>query len=484
MLRRCGFDTSTFTSTDRLLKQACTPDKHPRHTSSNGRDIPRNNRFKHLSANTTQHHTPDGGNHGINLAQQRDIASVVPCSRQNWQHRTLMTMVMVAMACTCIVPPRSMADPLVTTVPSHTQPLPDISAHEELDTARTQHIEALEERISSLEEQQNSILDEIAQRVTIGGYSVASYEDFDKPESSTFSGQLALTVSGHIHDRVRFFNEIDLGISDEDVEPIQSYVDLLMMKWINLRGGVLQIPFGKFNIDHFDPRRDLTDDPLLARRIVPTTWSDFGFSLFGLIPISPAFKTTYEVAIVNGLTDEFARPGALPDEGLREARPDFLNDNNSNKAIVGRTAFVFVDQYEFGFSGYRGNYDDASQNVITGFDADLEFKPRGTHAFEDFEFKAEYASFDIDNLTEPSRLWGFYTQVNYHFWPRVLDHTFLGRRFSHPTFTLVGRYGHARIDTTARTGDLKEDRYTVGLNYRPIEDFVVKTEYQVNIGGI
>ncbi|HIO69697.1 MAG TPA: bZIP transcription factor [Nitrospirales bacterium] len=409
--------------------------------------------------------------------------SIVTYTCQRWQHRTLMMAIMTIVS-VCLVPSSPMAASLDTTGESKTQQLPRPPANDTLRDQQEQRIEELQERVKSLEEQQSSILDEIAERVTIGGYGVVSYEDLDAPDSTSFNGTLALTLSGHIHDRIRFFNEIDLGISGEDVQPIQSYVDLLLMKGINLRGGVLQVPFGKFNIDHFDPRRDLTDDPLVARRVIPTNWSDFGISLFGLIPVSPSVKATYEVAIVNGLTDDFSRPGALPGEGLREARSNLLNDNNTNKAIVGRTTFVFVDQYEFGFSGYRGDYDDTSTNAITGFDADFEFKPRGTPVLEDFEFKAEYAYFDIEESIEPSSVSGFYTQVNYHFWPRTLDHTFLGRRFSNPTFTLVGRYGHANIDTTSRTGDLKEDRYTFGLNYRPFEDFVIKTEYQVNIGGI
>ena len=397
--------------------------------------------------------------------------------------KTLM-LVLGTIVSVCLAPPSPKAALLDTKDPSTIHQRPGLPKHAALYDRQEERIEELQERVNSLEEQQSSILDEIAQRVTLGGYGVVSYEDLDEPESSTFNGQFAVTISGHIHDRIRFFNEIDLGVSGEDVEPIQSYVDLLMMKSINLRGGILQIPFGKFNVDHFDPRRDLTDDPLVARRVIPTNWSDFGVSLFGLIPMSSTFKATYEVAVVNGLTDDFSRPGALPDEGLREARPGLVNDNNSNKAVVGRTAFVFVDQYELGVSGYSGKYDDQSENAITGFDADLEFKPRGTPVLENFELKAEYAYFDIDKSTEPASLWGFYAQINYHFWPRILDQTFLGRRFSNPTLTLVGRYGHARVDTTSRTGDLQEDRYTFGLNYRPIEDFVIKTEYQVNIGGI
>ncbi len=423
---------------------------------------------------------------GMNRARRKDIRSVVKYKCQRWQYRTLM-MAIMTMVSVCLVPSSPMAQSLDTEGPSKTQHPPPSPTHDALYEQQEQHIEELQERVESLEKQQSSILDEIAERVTLGGYGFVSYEDFDAPGSTAFNGRLALTVSGHIHDRIRFFNEIDLGISGEDVRPIQSYVDLLMMKWINLRGGVLQIPFGKFNVDHFDPRRDLTDDPLVARRVVPTDWSDFGVSLFGLIPITPMFKATYEFAVVNGLTDAFdrrARPAALPCEGLREARSNLLNDNNSNKAIVGRTTLVFLDQYEFGFSGYRGDYDDASENAITGYDVDFEFKPRGIAVLEDLEFKAEYAFFDIDASTEPSSLAGFYTQVNYHFWPRALNHTFLGRRFSNPTLTLVGRYGHAEIDTASRTGNLREDRYTFGLNYRPIEDFVIKTEFQVNIGGI
>ena len=33
-------------------------------------------------------------------------------------------------------------------------------------------------------------------------------------------------------------------------------------------------------------------------------------------------------------------------------------------------------------------------------------------------------------------------------------------------------------------GNVTEDRFTVGLNYRPIENYVIKTEYQINNGGI
>lgn len=342
-----------------------------------------------------------------------------------------------------------------------------------------QEIQTLKDRVEVLETQQNSILDDISQRVILGGYGAVEFETFGGSKTS-FEGKLEVLIAGQIHDRIRFYNEIDLGIPEGEAHAEQAYVDLLIAKWINLRAGVVLVPFGKFNLDHFDPRRDLTDRPIVARQIVPTTWGDLGASLFGLIPWTPNLISTYEVAVINGLTDDFSSTTG----GLRDARSSLSRDNNGQKSVVGRLTFKLADQYEVGVSGYRGASSDNDGKTITGFDVDLEFKPRGVPFWEDFELKGELANFDIQGSSTPSRLFGLYTQVNYHFWPSFFDHTFLGEPYTHPTFTLVGRYDHARIATRAGTGNLTEDRFTVGLNYRPIENYVIKTEYQINNGGI
>ncbi len=344
---------------------------------------------------------------------------------------------------------------------------------------QTQEIQTLKDRVEVLETQQNSIMDDISQRVILGGYGAIEFETFGGSKTS-FEGKLEVLIAGQIHDRIRFYNEIDLGIPDGEAEAEQAYVDLLIAKWINLRGGVVLVPFGKFNLDHFDPRRDLTDRPLVANQIVPTTWGDLGASLFGLIPWTPNVISTYEVAVINGLTDNISPTNS----SLQNAKSPLSRDNNGQKAVVGRATLKLADQYEIGVSGYRGASSPGNGKTITGFDVDLELKPRGIPFWEDFEFKGEFAHFDIHGSSTPSRLYGYYIQTNYHFWPNFLDDTFLGEPYTHPTFTLVGRYDHARIATKAGTGSLTEDRFTVGLNYRPIENYVLKTEYQINNGGI
>jgi len=374
----------------------------------------------------------------------------------------------------------SLLSPNYLLATSDVQQVPgSLSSHGEIDQGQSEDIQMLKDRVAFLEEQQSSILDDIAQSVVLGGYGSLEFGTFGGSRS-TFEGKLELLISGQIHDRIRFYNEIDLGVPSGTAQAEQSYVDFLIAKWVNLRGGVLLVPFGKFNLDHFDPRRDLTDRPLVATQIVPTTWGDLGVSLFGLIPLSRDLKATYEIAAINGLTNLFSPTSG----GLRGARSTLGKDNNGDKAVVGRGAFKLADQYEIGFSGYNGASNPSSGKRISGYDVDMELKPRGIPTLEDFEFKGEYAHFHIQGSSTPSSLYGYYAQVNYHFWFSSLNQRFLGQHFNNPTFTAIVRYDHAKIDTTAGSGDLTQDRYTIGLNYRPIEEYVIKTEYQVNDGGI
>jgi len=123
-----------------------------------------------------------------------------------------------------------------------------------IEQRHSQEIQELQDRLTFLEEQQSSILDDIAQRIILGGYGALEFDSFQGSKTS-FEGKLELLISGQIHDRIRFYNEIDLGVPTGEASAEQAYVDFLLAKWINLRGGVMLVPFGKFNLDHFDPRR-------------------------------------------------------------------------------------------------------------------------------------------------------------------------------------------------------------------------------------
>jgi hypothetical protein len=357
---------------------------------------------------------------------------------------------------------------------------------EQLHQMEEQHrkeLADLKERLGVVEQRQSSLSDELVQNIRVGAYGAVAFESF-QDRRSTHDGNFEVLISGQFHDRIRVYTELDLGLPQGTADAEQAYVDLLLAQPFNVRAGVLLIPFGKFNLDHFDPRRDLTRPPSVARLVTPTTWSDLGFGAFGFVPISANIKATYEVQVINGLTDKFlATPGHVPDPGLQSARSGLRTDNNGDKAVVGRGTMKFFDQYEIGFSGYRGAYKPGSTDLMTGIAFDSEFKPRNVKILENFQLRSEFARFDLQGSTTPSSLWGYYLQLTYRFWPSALNSTILGRHFNNPTFALVGLYGRTKMNTAASpTGSLTGEQIIIGFNYRPVEDYVFKMEYQFNNG--
>ncbi len=315
--------------------------------------------------------------------------------------------------------------------------------------------------------------------VSLGGYMDHEFENFENTNSTFDQHRWILNVGAEIGQRLRFFSEYEIehggpdasGGGEAKVE--QAWVDYLISDWINLRAGAVLVPFGRYNLYHDSDLQDLTDRPLVARRVIPTTWTESGAGFYGEFnPKLGDYQDLvigYEAYVMNGLDDGFS------DIGMRGARGSLGGDNNNNKAVVGRLSLSPALGHEVGLSGYRGKYDN-SGNYING--AAMDFSSR----WGPLELVGESAYFDIEGSGVSNTMKGYRIQANYHFWPEFLDNTFLGKEFDNPTFTLVGRYGWAEIedDSDAGSGDNEEDRFTLGLNYRPLESWVFKLEYQWN----
>lgn len=318
-------------------------------------------------------------------------------------------------------------------------------------------------------------------QVSVGGYMDHEFADFENTRSTFDQHRWIINVGAELGDRLRFYSEFEIehggvnasGTGEEKVE--QAWVDYTIMDEFNLRGGALLVPFGRYNLYHDSDLQDLTARPIAARDVVPTTWTESGAGFWG--EFDPALnvenlKIGYEAYVINGLNDGFT------DTGLSGAKGSIETDNNNNKAWVGRVVVSPALGHEVGFSGYHGKYNNLDDD-ITG--AGIDFLT----TWGPFEFLGEYANFDVDEpagANVANTFEGYYLQANYHFWPAILNDTFLKTGFDDPTFTLVGRYDWAGIndDSDATLGDNEEERLTLGLNYRPVESWVLKFEYQWN----
>lgn len=342
--------------------------------------------------------------------------------------------------------------------------------------------------------------------VSLGGYGDIEFESFQNTNSTFDQARFVLNVGAQPHERILFYSEFEIehgGINypggDGEAKIEQAWMNYIVNDWISLKGGIFLVPFGKFNLLHDSDIQELTDRPLFARRLIPSTWTDAGFGFLGEIPIGeklnwkilPDFYLNYETYAGNGLDED------ISDRGLRDARGSASNDLNNNKDFMTRLGFGFNKNLEIGLSSYIGKFGRSGNSTrngrdrILGIGSDIDFK-RGP-----FELVGDFAYFDFqdgalvdhDNsnstaaVSAPKYMRGFYIEPRYHFWPRFLNNTFLGRGFKDPKLTLVSRYDWVKIgdDGDAGVGDNREERFTLGMNYRPIQSWVFKLEYQRNI---
>jgi len=330
--------------------------------------------------------------------------------------------------------------------------------------------------------------------VSVGGYADIEYENFENSTSTFDQHRWIINIGAELFDRLRFYSEYEIehggpnisgGGGEAKVE--QAWIEYGINDWINVRAGALLVPFGRYNLYHDSDLQDLQERPLVARRVIPTTWTEAGAGIAGLFdPLFDKYEELtlgYEFYVINGLNAGF------DDSGLRGARGGLSSDNNNNKAIVGRTVISPALGHEVGGSFYYGEFANGG-DYMTGAAIDwfssweVPLDITGLN-IGPMELVGEYAYFSMDepsdtNISEYAT--GVRIQANLHFWPEFFDDTFLGRNFEDPTFTLVGRYGWIRIDddSDATTGFNEEQRWTIGLNYRPVDSWVFKVEYLWN----
>ncbi len=341
--------------------------------------------------------------------------------------------------------------------------------------------------------------------VSVGGYADIEFESFENSNSTFDQARFIINVGAQPHERLLFYSEYEIehggtnypgGNGEAKLE--QAWASYAINDWLSLKGGIVLVPFGKFNLLHDSDIQDLTERPLVSRRILGATWTDAGFGLLGEIAVGeklnwgffPDAYLNYEAYVLNGLDED------ISDTGIRDARGSASNDLNNTKDFVGRVGLGINRNLELGFTTYLGKYGRSGsptrngKDDLTGIGADVNFK-RGP-----FELVGDFAYFDFkdgalvdhdndnaaDEVSAPAYMRGFYIEPRYHFWPEFLNNTFLGRGFKDPKLTLVSRYDWVNIgdDGDAGNGDNEERRFTIGLNYRPIESWVFKLEYQWN----
>ncbi|MFQ5845307.1 MAG: hypothetical protein ACE5JG_10015, partial [Planctomycetota bacterium] len=179
-------------------------------------------------------------------------------------------------------------------------------------------------------------------RVRLGGYfSFEARDDGDGRNFQFDQHRLVLKVSSDIYEDVITFEteiEIEGGGADVDFltgnEILVEYAELhfqIAEDALTLKLGALLIPWGLFNQIHDDPLNDLTDRPVVSRRLGLVAFDQPGIGAEGTFEPFDGIFLDYDVVVVQGFDDDITT-----NDGARNARQSFREDNNNGKQLFYR----------------------------------------------------------------------------------------------------------------------------------------------------
>lgn len=206
--------------------------------------------------------------------------------------------------------------------------------------------------------------------VALGGYVEANYQYFREngvSEGHQFQfRRLTLFVSSAISKRLKFLSEIEFEDGTKEINIEFASLDVELHPLLNFRGGVVMNPIGAFNQNHDGPKWEFVDRPVSATQLLPATWSNVGFGLYGKKSVND-WVYGYEVYLTNGFDDKIIANSEnktfLPAAKLNADR--FEESFNGSPLFTGKIAVRKRKLGELGFSYMGGIYNKFEDDGLT-----------------------------------------------------------------------------------------------------------------------
>ncbi len=340
--------------------------------------------------------------------------------------------------------------------------------------------------------------------LSIGGYGELLVGQVREDEDNVVDAQRVVLYFGYkFTDRIIFNSEIEFEhgttSSNQDgrsgsVSVEFALLDFLLWPELNLRGGLLLAPFGIVNEVHEPTTFFGVFRPSVERFIIPTTWRENGLGIFGDFDLGSAGTINYRAYAMN----------SFDARGFRAANNRSLRIKG-NRALFNDIAFVSRVEYQpvpyvaIAGSIFLGNtgQDQTIENPESPFNGE-EFS--GFFQMYEADIQVQYAGFEgrvlytYTTLDDGARInalngfegdesvgteqWGYYVVGAYN----VLSLTDFTSQYAQYLAPFV-RWEQYNTQAQVPSGFFSNpanDRsdLTIGLNYKPIPNVVVKAEYQ------
>lgn len=324
----------------------------------------------------------------------------------------------------------------------------------------------------------------VEEGISIGGYGEFLFS-FPSGQTDVFDALRAITYIGYKFNENWVFNsEIEFehgttgttsGTTDSggSVSVEFAYIDYLHSDALNARGGLLLVPIGLINELH-EPTTFLpTARPVTETVIIPTTWRENGGGIFGNVG-----GFDYRLYVTNGL--EGADFSA---SGFRGGRQNGNRAAADDVALSARVDYVETPGLIVGGSIYQGESDQDQGGLpdlaTTIIEAHADWKHAGWNlrilaAHSSLSNAGAFNNITGENVAEEMR--GGYIEAGYDVMSLIDPES---------SSSLSPYIRWESIDTQAvlptgfsEAGGIDSEIITYGINYKPIDQVVIKADYQ------
>ncbi|WP_295985270.1 hypothetical protein [uncultured Algibacter sp.] len=322
--------------------------------------------------------------------------------------------------------------------------------------------------------------------VTVGAYGELTYNQPEALNGELDVQRLVLLFGYKFNDKTQFVTEVEF----EHVEEVfieQAFINYNVAPNVNLRGGLMLVPFGIINEFHEPTTFNGVERPAVDNVIVPTTWREIGFGVSGRFN---ELSLGYQAYVFNGFkSTSFDGNGGVNgalkgSNGLRSGRQKAIQSTIDSPTLSMKLDYYGFPGLRLGLSGYFGDtqaeddveaIDGANIGIsMIGFDA--------RYAFQRFTARGQYVHGSLsgteayNNLTGKdlgSALQGWYLEAAYNLLPQEKYQ----RLFA---FARYEQYDtHAGTDGSLQQNDAyNRNDLTTGLSYHLAPGVVLKGDYQ------
>jgi len=331
--------------------------------------------------------------------------------------------------------------------------------------------------------------------LSIGGYGDMYVAHSDKPGAGSVADVYHFVpyIGYKFTDNIILNTEIEFehgGANAEMADPegyaiIEfMYLDFLMYQSFNIQLGHLLVPMGLINLRHEPTLYNSVQKPLTEKYIIPSTWHSTGAMAYG------SFGETglsYNAGFIQAIDLNNEASGSKGQ--VREGRAGSTGKSAFNRAaFVGRLDYRGFNGLFVGASMYYGS---ASQGSVSGATA-LIYDLHATYEIAGFKFKGLYGATDItgadkvaaavispteagtfQSLTDSN---GFYINGEYDVLSSLSTTDrlplFVQYDYVNPAANVVNN-----TDQIIKTNVGETATTTVGMNYFPHEQVVLKVDY-------